>query len=103
MNLLSMALLAIAMSTDAFAAAVSKGAQLDHPQWREALRTGAIFGSIEAVTRVIGWRWVKFTPAGGHISVAVQQTLDEYVLISVSDSGSGIRPDRLRHVFDRST
>lgn len=55
MNLVSVLALALAMSTDAFAAAIGKGAALQHPQWREALRTGAIFGTIEAVTPVIGW------------------------------------------------
>ena len=43
------------MSTDAFAAAVGKGAALNKPDWREALRTGLIFGVIEGVTPVIGW------------------------------------------------
>jgi putative Mn2+ efflux pump MntP len=43
------------MSTDAFAAAVGKGARLDRPSLREALRTGLIFGSIETVTPLIGW------------------------------------------------
>ena len=55
MNPATIALLALAMSTDAFAAAVGKGIALRNPGWREALRTGAIFGSIEAVTPVIGW------------------------------------------------
>jgi len=43
------------MSADAFAAALGKGARLDRPGWGEALRTGAIFGGIEAVTPLIGW------------------------------------------------
>ena len=51
----SIGLLALAMSTDAFAAAVAKGAALLRPSWREALRAGCIFGSIEALTSVIGW------------------------------------------------
>ena len=55
MNLLSTVLLALAMSTDAFAAAVVKGAALHRPEWREALRAGLIFGSIEATTPVVGW------------------------------------------------
>ena len=50
-----MGLLALAMSTDAFAAAVSKGSALDRPRWSEALRTGAIFGVIEGLTPLIGW------------------------------------------------
>ena len=55
MNFISIALLALAMSTDAFAAAVAKGAQLQKPHWREALRTGVIFGVIEGLTPVAGW------------------------------------------------
>jgi manganese efflux pump family protein len=55
MNIGSIALLSIAMSTDAFAAAVGKGTALERPQWREALRSGAIFGTIEAITPLIGW------------------------------------------------
>ena len=43
------------MSTDAFAAAVAKGAALHRPHWREALRTGLIFGTIEALTPLVGW------------------------------------------------
>ena len=51
----STALLALAMSTDAFAAAVGKGAGLNRPRFAEALRTGAIFGVIEATTPLVGW------------------------------------------------
>ncbi|SOE52315.1 Integral membrane protein [plant metagenome] len=55
MNFFSVVLLAFAMSTDAFAAAIGKGAALHKPRWGEALRTGLIFGVIEAITPVIGW------------------------------------------------
>ena len=55
MNLAATAVLSLAMSTDAFAAAVGKGAALHRPQWREALRTGLIFGIIEGLTPIIGW------------------------------------------------
>ena len=55
LNLASIALLALAMSTDAFAAAIGKGLALHKPGWSEALRTGAIFGVIEAITPVVGW------------------------------------------------
>ena len=55
MNFLAVVLLALSMSADAFAAALGKGARLDRPGWGEALRTGAIFGGIEAVTPLIGW------------------------------------------------
>lgn len=55
MNLVSTMILALAMSTDAFAAAVSKGIALRKPRMSEALRTGIIFGVIEAITPLIGW------------------------------------------------
>ena len=55
MNAISVAFLALAMSTDAFAAAVGKGTALQTPRWGEALRTGAIFGVIETLTPLIGW------------------------------------------------
>lgn len=55
MNLASTVLLALAMSTDAFAAAIGKGAALQRPTWREAVRSGLIFGTIEAITPVVGW------------------------------------------------
>jgi manganese efflux pump family protein len=55
MNIVSTLLLAFAMSTDAFAAAVGKGATLHKPRIREALRTGLIFGVIEALTPLVGW------------------------------------------------
>ncbi len=55
MNLVSIAALALAMSTDAFAAAVGKGAALQRARFKEALRTGLIFGVIECLTPVIGW------------------------------------------------
>ncbi len=78
MNPLSLTLLAFAMSTDAFAAAIGKGASLHKPRWSEALRTGAIFGVIEALTPVLGWalglaaaqyvqawdHWIAFTLLG---------------------------------------
>lgn len=55
MTWLSTLVIAFAMSTDAFAAAVSKGASLTRPKFSEAIRTGAIFGFIEALTPLIGW------------------------------------------------
>lgn len=55
MNFFSTMILALAMSTDAFAAAVGKGTALREPRISEALRTGLIFGVIEAVTPLVGW------------------------------------------------
>ncbi|ATM95442.1 putative sporulation protein YtaF [Yersinia frederiksenii] len=55
MNLSATLVLAFAMSMDAFAASIGKGASLHKPRFREALRTGLIFGVIEAITPLIGW------------------------------------------------
>lgn len=55
MNPFSIVLLGFAMSTDAFAAAIGKGAGMTRPRLSQALRVGLIFGTIEAITPVIGW------------------------------------------------
>jgi len=55
MNPISILLLGLAMSTDAFAAALGKGAAMARPQWPQALRVGLIFGVVEAITPLIGW------------------------------------------------
>lgn len=55
MSFYAMIILAFGMSMDSFAAAIGKGAVLQRPPVREALRTGLIFGVIEAITPVIGW------------------------------------------------
>ena len=78
MNPVATLLLAFAMSTDAFAASIGKGAMLHRPRWREAIRTGLIFGVIEALTPIVGWflgkalaqyvsawdHWIAFTLLG---------------------------------------
>jgi heavy metal sensor kinase len=43
---------------------------------------------------------VKYTPAGGRVSVAVQAT-DGFAGASVSDTGIGIASQDLAHIFDR--
>ncbi|RZJ94588.1 MAG: manganese efflux pump [Brevundimonas sp.] len=54
MTPIAVAVLSLSLSADAFAAAIGRGAQ-HRPRFVEALKTGAIFGLIEAVTPVIGW------------------------------------------------
>jgi PAS domain S-box-containing protein len=43
---------------------------------------------------------VKFTPKGGRIQVLLER-VNSHIEISVSDTGQGIRPEFLPHVFDR--
>lgn len=50
----AIALLSMSMSTDAFAAAVGRGASRQ-PSFAKAVRAGAVFGVIESLTPIIGW------------------------------------------------
>ncbi len=43
---------------------------------------------------------LKFTPAGGHIGVRLERR-EETLLLEVSDTGIGIPPDQLEHIFER--
>ncbi|GGY01534.1 putative manganese efflux pump MntP [Litchfieldella qijiaojingensis] len=87
MTPLTTLLLAFSMSADAFAASIGKGAMIEQPRFREALRTGLIFGTVEALTPLLGWalgvaaahhveawdHWIVFTLLliiGGHMIVA---------------------------------
>lgn len=54
MSPLSIAVLSLSMSADAFAAAIGRGAS-QRPSIAGAVRAGLVFGAIEAVTPVIGW------------------------------------------------
>lgn len=56
MSPISISVLAISMSMDAFAASIGRGAaRSERIRFTEALRTGAVFGIIEAITPLIGW------------------------------------------------
>lgn len=55
MTITALIFLALAMSTDAFAAALGKGAAMHKPRFLQALRIGLLFGCIEAITPIIGW------------------------------------------------
>ena len=56
MTPVAIAVLSLSMSTDAFAAAVGRGA-LHRPNLAGAVKAGLVFGCIEAITPVIGWAW----------------------------------------------
>ena len=55
MTFFSLVLIAFAMSTDAFAAAVARGASLRQPHFPQALKTGLLFGVVEGCTPLLGW------------------------------------------------
>jgi two-component system heavy metal sensor histidine kinase CusS len=52
-----------------------------------------------AVGNLVG-NALRYTPSGGRIQIAAQQA-DGQLQVQVSDTGSGIAPEHLPHVFDR--
>jgi PAS domain S-box-containing protein len=67
------------------------------------IQTGAILADADRLQQVI-WNLlsnaVKFTPRGGRIEVSLSR-IDNQLQMVVSDSGIGISPEFLPHVFDR--
>jgi signal transduction histidine kinase len=86
--------------TDRFGAlAVSKHVTLDH----SGLPGVNVCADRERVLQVLAnlvGNALKFTPSGGRVEVAATNT-SSGVCFSVSDTGSGIAPDHVPHVFDR--
>ncbi len=65
MTYTALILLAFAMSTDAFAASLTRGTRLVSPRLPKALKMGLLFGVIEGLTPLIGWALGK--AASGYI------------------------------------
>jgi putative Mn2+ efflux pump MntP len=62
MNLFSTFSLALGLSADAFAVAAAKGTTLPQkPRVIDAVRIGALFGAVEAMTPILGWGLGKLT------------------------------------------
>ncbi|SMO75749.1 manganese efflux pump MntP family protein [Paracoccus laeviglucosivorans] len=55
MSPISIGVLAVSMSVDAFIASLGKGATARRPGFGRAIKTGMIFGAVEAITPLIGW------------------------------------------------
>ena len=55
MSPISIGVLAVSMSIDAFVAALGRGASGPRPSFGQVLRTGAIFGAVEMLAPLIGW------------------------------------------------
>ncbi|MCX8650149.1 manganese efflux pump [Gilliamella sp. B2776] len=55
MSFWAILLLALAMSTDAFAVAICRGVSLKSTPFLGALKVGILFGIVEAITPILGW------------------------------------------------
>lgn len=55
MSFTALLLIGLAMSADAFAAAVGKGVAIRTPSFKQALKIGLVFASVEVITPLIGW------------------------------------------------
>jgi len=44
---------------------------------------------------------MRYTPEGGSITISASQAKGERILVTVSDTGCGIEPDDLPHIFER--
>jgi PAS domain S-box-containing protein len=64
---------------------------------------GAILGDPDRLQQIV-WNLltnaIKFTPKGGDVHVRLERN-DSHVLITIKDSGQGIVPEHLPHVFER--
>jgi signal transduction histidine kinase/ActR/RegA family two-component response regulator len=64
---------------------------------------GPVMGDPDRLQQVV-WNLlsnaIKFTPRGGHVQVSLAR-VSSHVEITVSDSGQGIEPELLPHVFER--
>lgn len=97
MTPLSIAVLSFSMSTDAFAAAVSRGAA-HRPVFATAVRNGLVFGVIEAITPLIGWglgliaaglveqidHWIAFGLLG---AVGAKMLWEAFQPVDIEDAG----------------
>jgi PAS domain S-box-containing protein len=70
---------------------------------RQIEATNAIAGDPARIQQIVWnllWNAVKFTPEGGTVSVGLRQRGFD-VEVTVTDTGVGIRPEFLPHIFDR--
>ena len=75
MTPIAIAVLSLSMSTDAFAAAVGRGAS-HRPTLSGALKAGLVFGVIEAITPLIGW-------ALGMVAAGLVEKIDHWIAFSL--------------------
>ncbi|GAB4386334.1 MAG: hypothetical protein Kow00121_52700 [Elainellaceae cyanobacterium] len=80
-------------------AAEAKTIQIHTTFQSKHLRVSGDAGRIQQIVWNLLSNAVKFTPTSGHIEVRLEQ-IDDQAQIVVSDSGKGIEPSFLPHMFD---
>ena len=76
MSLLTIMLLALAMSSDAFAVALCRGISLKSTPFLGALKIGVLFGIIEAMTPLLGWLI-------GYIALQYIEKWDHWIVFAI--------------------
>lgn len=76
MSFVSTALLALSMSADAFAVSLARGTCCAKPRLVDALRTGAVFGGVEACAPVVGWLI-------GRVASGFVQSVDHWIAFGI--------------------
>ena len=66
--------------------------------------SNAVIGDEKRLRQMVGNllnNAVKFTPSGGRVTVTLEAHEDDEAVVSIADTGDGISPELLPHVFDR--
>lgn len=99
MSPFSTAVLAFSMSADACAAATARGAAT-RPSFATAIKNGAVFGIIEALTPVLGW---ALGLAASSYIAAIDHWIAFALLVGVGGKMAFESAGRLRHLGDEKT
>jgi signal transduction histidine kinase len=81
-------------------AADAKHIRLEVTPWPAERRIRIDPGRVQQIVWNLLANAIKFTPDGGRVSVAVQER-EGRLLVEIGDTGIGIRPEFLPHVFER--
>jgi len=81
-------------------AADAKGIRLEKPLGTPGFQVAGDPDRIQQIVWNLLSNAIKFTPRGGSVAVSIRRT-NSHVELEVADSGQGIAPEFLPHVFER--
>ncbi|MDO4642016.1 MAG: manganese efflux pump MntP [Neisseria sp.] len=96
MSAYAIIILAFAMSMDAFAASVVKGAVINQPSPKEVLKIALLFGIVETITPLIGW-------VGGSVAQQFIADWDHWVAFTLLLLGCKMIHEGITHNNDDET